>query len=111
MADTLIIDSTTRIIRGLTSDSSPVLSPNEITVVMPSQVILPTTGRYSIKLDVDNLTIIPSTAQDINTYMDIIDPKRITMRNLVSKLTTVSTNTNLPLGIRDFAVAFLNHLS
>ena len=111
MSDKLIIDVQTRIIRALTSDTNPILLPTEIAVEMPSKITLPTTGRYSQKLDVDNLTIIPSTAQDISTYQDIIDPKRITLRDLKAKLTNVSINNALPQGIRDFATAFLNHLS
>ena len=71
MADKLIIDNTTRVIRGLTSDDSPFLHDNETSITMPSLVIGLTKGK---KLNADNVTIEDASSDELETYKEISDP-------------------------------------
>jgi len=109
--DKLIIDSSTRIIRAVTSEENPSILLTETVIEMPSKVFLPGSGRFVNKLDSDNLTIIQATAEEKEALNDRLEPKRVTRRDLVSKLLEMSKDKSLPKNIQQFSELFLEYIS
>lgn len=104
----LIIDSSTRIIRCVTSDQSPTLLPNETTVDVPDGFIVP--GKYK-KIGVDGVTVSDASQAEIDAYDDILQPRRVKKRQLISTIDTMIADGTLPAKVRTFVSNLKDYLA
>jgi len=98
--DHLIIDTQTRVVRGVTTNPSPDVRPSESVVTMARKIDL-AGGPW--KLDVDNTTMIRPTARDITDAEENRFPAIKKRRELVAHLTDMEADGTLDQKVRDLA--------
>lgn len=98
-ADWLKIEPTTRVVTGITSDDPPQLSPFESAVKVADRRDI---GNGPWKLDADNVTFLRPTAQDLEAFKDIIEPKRVQKREFFQALDSLDADANNRTKFRTF---------
>lgn len=100
MARKLIIDSTTRIVRGMTTQASPPIAAHEILIDIPDDLEI--TLSPNMKLGVDEKTLTSATPEEIEAYLDIVNPRRVKMRTLERLVDAIEKDETSPLNIKNF---------
>lgn len=96
MSQKCIIHTATRVIRRVTTDDFPRTGTDESFVDMGIIRVDLAGGPY--KLDVDNITLLTPTAQEIDDAFTV--PQSTPLIELLQALTDVRDDTNLPPKIR-----------